>query len=47
MGTYKPIVIKKDPIKERLKELKDKPVMTIPELTEAVKNLMELAGIKE
>ena len=44
--SYKPVVIKKDPAKERLKELKEKPAMTMPELTEAVKKLMELAGIK-
>jgi hypothetical protein len=44
--SYKPVVIKKDPIKERLNELKAKPIMTIPELTEAIKKLMEFAGIK-
>ena len=39
-------MIKENPAKKRLKELKAKPVMTIPELTEAVKLLMELQGIE-
>ena len=43
---YKPVVIKKDPVKVRLKELKDKPVLTPQEIKETLHKLIEFAGIK-
>lgn len=42
---YKPVIVKADPVKERLKELKTKPILTIPELTEAVKKLIDLTSL--
>ncbi|MCK5603136.1 hypothetical protein KAR91_14730 [Candidatus Pacearchaeota archaeon] len=44
--SYKPVVIKKDPVKTRLKELKRKPILTPQEIKETLDKLIELAGIK-
>ena len=47
MKNFKPVAVPKDQRKVRLRELGDKPVMTIPELTEAVKILLDLLKVRE
>lgn len=44
---YKTVAVKKDPVKERLKELKTKPVLTPQENKEAIDKILDYLGIKE
>ena len=46
MKDLRPVVVKKNPVKTRLKELKGKSVLTPQEIKETLDKLIELAGIK-